>query len=173
MMVSTDIARKPITYCRERTSTMRLVAGLSLEPWNASLMRLRQRLVFSSSLFGSLFLRFISRKLETYWVVRFLSKCLTASDKDNLQIHEDKERGIHVRDLSEVYVSTLPEVMTAMHTGTQSRVIASTSTCSSFCNSHVDRHERTELAQPHIVYHCHSTKEPPRRIPESWQTGIG
>jgi kinesin family member 5 len=47
---------------------------------------------------------------------------------DNLPIHEDKTRGVYVKDLLEVYVSSIPEVYEVMRRGGQARVVASTST---------------------------------------------
>jgi kinesin family member 5 len=46
---------------------------------------------------------------------------------DNLPIHEDKTRGVYVKDLLEVYVSSIPEVYEVMRRGGQARVVASTS----------------------------------------------
>jgi kinesin family member 5 len=52
---------------------------------------------------------------------------LTLAHNDNLPIHEDKTRGVYVKDLLEVYVSSIPEVYEVMRRGGAARVVASTS----------------------------------------------
>ena len=51
-----------------------------------------------------------------------------SAHNDNLPIHEDKTRGVYVKDLLEVYVSSIPEVYEVMRRGGAARVVASTST---------------------------------------------
>jgi kinesin family member 5 len=50
-----------------------------------------------------------------------------SAHNDNLPIHEDKTRGVYVKDLLEVYVSSIPEVYEVMRRGGTARVVASTS----------------------------------------------
>jgi len=50
----------------------------------------------------------------------------TASN-DNLPIHEEKNRGVYVKGLLEVYVSSVQEVYEVMKRGGASRVVAFTS----------------------------------------------
>jgi len=52
---------------------------------------------------------------------------LILAHNDNLPIHEDKTRGVYVKDLLEVYVSSIPEVYEVMRRGGAARVVASTS----------------------------------------------
>ncbi|KAJ1512967.1 hypothetical protein HMI54_015319 [Coelomomyces lativittatus] len=61
---------------------------------------------------------------------------LLAPHNDNLPIHEEKSRGVYVKGLKEVYVSTIPEVYQAMHQGLQSRVVAFTNMNTESSRSH-------------------------------------
>lgn len=49
------------------------------------------------------------------------------ASNDNLAIHEDKARGVYVKDLYEIYVANRDEVYTAMKNGGSNRVVAYTS----------------------------------------------
>lgn len=51
--------------------------------------------------------------------------CVASSD--NLAIHEDKTRGVYVKDLYEIYVANTDEVYQAMKNGSSNRVVAYTS----------------------------------------------
>ena len=51
---------------------------------------------------------------------------LLDESKSNLQVKEDKARGIYIHDATEVYVSSPGEMMAVMQTGAQNRSIAST-----------------------------------------------
>lgn len=44
-----------------------------------------------------------------------------------MAIHEDKARGVYVKDLREIYVSKTAEVYEAMKNGSSNRVVAYTS----------------------------------------------
>ncbi|RUP44910.1 kinesin heavy chain [Jimgerdemannia flammicorona] len=55
---------------------------------------------------------------------------LLAPQNDNLPIHEDKTRGVYVKGLAEVYVSSVDEIHEVMRRGTGARIVAYTSTCS-------------------------------------------
>jgi len=75
---------------------------------------------------------------------------LTAQN-DNLQIHEEKSKGIYVKNLSDFYVSNAREVYEIMRQGGASRVVSSTSEhkpSPRFCvkqessSSWLPRHER-------------------------------
>ena len=46
---------------------------------------------------------------------------------DNLPIHEDKVKGVYVKGVLEVYVSSTEEVYEVMRRGGNNRVVASTS----------------------------------------------
>jgi hypothetical protein len=45
---------------------------------------------------------------------------------DNLSIHEEKNRGVYVKGLTDVYVGSEMEVFDVMKAGARSRVVAST-----------------------------------------------
>jgi len=70
----------------------------------------------------------------TYSIVFLENSFANVAHNDNLPIHEDKSRGVYVKDLLEVYVSSIPEVYEVMRRGGQARVVASTST--PICLSH-------------------------------------
>ena len=53
------------------------------------------------------------------------SSCNTAQN-DNLQVHEEKNRGVYVKGLSDYYVSSAREVYEIMRTGAAARVVTST-----------------------------------------------
>lgn len=57
---------------------------------------------------------------------------LLAAENDNLPVHEDKQRGVYVKNLSEYYVSNTSEVYEVMRQGGTARVVASTG-ASPFC----------------------------------------
>jgi kinesin family protein 5 len=46
-------------------------------------------------------------------------KGLLNPDNDNLPIHEDKQKGVHVKDLTEKYVSSAAEVYGVMRQGSK------------------------------------------------------
>lgn len=52
---------------------------------------------------------------------------LTTAQNDNLSVHEDKTRGVYVKNLSEYYVSSEEEVYKVMKAGGSSRAVSSTS----------------------------------------------
>ena len=49
------------------------------------------------------------------------------AQNDNLPIHEEKNRGVYVKGLLEVYVSSVQEVYEVMKRGGNSRIVAYTS----------------------------------------------
>ncbi|CAO3657520.1 unnamed protein product [Mucor hiemalis] len=55
---------------------------------------------------------------------------------DNLAIHEDKTRGVYVKDLYEIYVSNKDEVYQAMKNGSSNRVVAYTNMNAESSRSH-------------------------------------
>jgi kinesin family protein 5 len=50
-----------------------------------------------------------------------------SAQNDNLQVHEEKSRGVYVKNLSDYYVSSAREVYEIMRTGGAARVVSSTS----------------------------------------------
>ena len=52
---------------------------------------------------------------------------ITIAQNDNLQIHEEKSKGIYVKNLSDFYVSNAREVYEIMRQGGAARVVSSTS----------------------------------------------
>lgn len=61
---------------------------------------------------------------------------LLAPRNDNLQVHEEKSKGVYVKNLSDYYVSSAREVYEIMHTGGAARVIASTNMNAESSRSH-------------------------------------
>lgn len=57
---------------------------------------------------------------------------LLSAQNDNLQVHEEKSRGVYVKNLSDYYVSSAREVYEIMRQGGAARVVTSTSKCSVF-----------------------------------------
>jgi hypothetical protein len=53
--------------------------------------------------------------------------CLNLAQNDNLQIHEEKSKGVYVKSLSDYYVSSAREVYEIMRQGGAARVVTSTS----------------------------------------------
>ena len=49
------------------------------------------------------------------------------AQNDNLQVHEEKSRGVYVKNLSDYYVSSAREVYEIMRQGGNARVVSSTS----------------------------------------------
>src|SRR5277367_2876044 len=78
---------------------------------------------------------------------------------DNLPIHEDKTRGVYVKDLLEVYVSSIPEVYEVMRRGGTARMVASTSNQLPLHNANMHRHERRILPIPFHLCPHHLSKE--------------
>ena len=50
-----------------------------------------------------------------------------AAQNDNLQVHEEKSKGVYVKNLSDYYVSSAREVYEIMRQGGAARVVTSTS----------------------------------------------
>ena len=51
------------------------------------------------------------------------------AQNDNLQVHEEKSRGVYVKNLSDYYVSSAKEVYEIMRQGGAARVVTATSEC--------------------------------------------
>lgn len=49
------------------------------------------------------------------------------AQNDNLQVHEEKSKGVYVKNLSDYYVSSAREVYEIMRQGGAARVVSSTS----------------------------------------------
>ena len=52
-----------------------------------------------------------------------------AAQNDNLQVHEEKSKGVYVKNLSDYYVSSAREVYEIMRQGGNARVVSATSKC--------------------------------------------
>lgn len=50
-----------------------------------------------------------------------------SAQNDNLQVHEEKSKGVYVKGLSDYYVSSAREVYEIMRQGGSARVVSSTS----------------------------------------------
>lgn len=55
------------------------------------------------------------------------SEHLVLAQNDNLQIHEEKTKGVYVKNLSDYYVGSAKEVYEIMRQGGQARMVTSTS----------------------------------------------
>jgi kinesin family protein 5 len=51
---------------------------------------------------------------------------IVTAQNDNLSIHEEKNRGVYVKGLTDVYVASEMEVFEVMKAGAKSRVVANT-----------------------------------------------
>jgi hypothetical protein len=60
-------------------------------------------------------------------VITSSSSVVNAVQNDNLQVHEEKSKGVYVKGLSDYYVSSAQEVYEIMRTGGAARVVTSTS----------------------------------------------
>jgi kinesin family protein 5 len=61
---------------------------------------------------------------------------LLSPNNDNLPIHEDKMRGVYVRDLTESFVGSASEVFSIMQEGLKARAVSSTSMNDESSRSH-------------------------------------
>ncbi|KAF8201817.1 kinesin heavy chain [Pholiota molesta] len=61
---------------------------------------------------------------------------LLAPQNDNLQVHEEKSKGVYVKNLSDYYVSSAAEVYEIMRTGGAARVVTSTNMNAESSRSH-------------------------------------
>ncbi|KAL5511850.1 hypothetical protein ACEPAH_5068 [Sanghuangporus vaninii] len=61
---------------------------------------------------------------------------LLAPQNDNLQVHEEKNKGVYVKNLSDYYVSSAKEVYEIMRQGGQSRIVSATNMNAESSRSH-------------------------------------
>lgn len=61
---------------------------------------------------------------------------LLSPNNDNLQVHEDKVRGVYVKNLSDYYVGDAKEVYEIMRQGSQARAVSSTNMNAESSRSH-------------------------------------
>ncbi|KAJ7219319.1 kinesin heavy chain, partial [Mycena pura] len=61
---------------------------------------------------------------------------LLAPQNDNLQVHEEKNKGVYVKNLSDYYVSSAREVYEIMRTGGNARMVSSTNMNAESSRSH-------------------------------------
>ncbi|KAG6890681.1 hypothetical protein C0995_005053 [Termitomyces sp. Mi166 len=61
---------------------------------------------------------------------------LLAPQNDNLQVHEEKSKGVYVKNLSDYYVSSAREVYEIMRTGGAARIVSSTNMNAESSRSH-------------------------------------
>ena len=57
------------------------------------------------------------------------------AQNDNLQVHEEKNKGVYVKGLSDYYVSNAKEVYEIMRQGGNARVVTATSESYDLCHS--------------------------------------
>jgi hypothetical protein len=56
------------------------------------------------------------------------------AQNDNLQVHEEKNKGVYVKGLSDYYVSNAKEVYEIMRQGGNARVVTATSKSHNLCH---------------------------------------
>lgn len=61
------------------------------------------------------------------WILCVASHGVLIAQNDNLQVHEEKNKGVYVKGLSDYYVSDTKEVYEIMRQGGASRVVTATS----------------------------------------------
>lgn len=61
---------------------------------------------------------------------------LLAPQNDNLQVHEEKNKGVYVKNLSDYYVGSAPEVYEIMRQGGQARIVSATNMNAESSRSH-------------------------------------
>ena len=62
-----------------------------------------------------------------------LTSSWPTAENENLPIHEDKARGVYVKNLSDFYVSNAGEVYEIMRQGGSARAVSATSAFPSLC----------------------------------------
>lgn len=77
----------------------------------------------------------LNRKFGNVQRKQKIPTCNFLASRDNLPIHEDKQKGIYVKDLLEVYVGSSDEVYEVMRRGGNNRVVAYTSKLTGFESS--------------------------------------
>lgn len=98
----------------------------------------------------------------SFFAPPYIPSILNTAVNDNLPIHEEKNRGVYVKGLFEVYVSSISEIHEVMRRGGNSRMVAYTSKSSIYCVAlscrstdfcthnrlldYFDRHERREFS---------------------------
>ena len=71
----------------------------------------------------------LAREFYMASVVGTMLTSVSQAQNDNLQVHEEKSKGVYVKNLSDYYVSSAREVYEIMRTGGAARVVTSTSQC--------------------------------------------
>jgi kinesin family member 5 len=69
----------------------------------------------------------LAREFYMASVVGPMLTSVSQAQNDNLQVHEEKSKGVYVKNLSDYYVSSAREVYEIMRTGGAARVVTSTS----------------------------------------------
>lgn len=69
----------------------------------------------------------LARKVIIHFITIFDLYWLSLAQNDNLQVHEDKVRGVYVKNLSDYYVGDAKEVYEIMRQGGLARAVSSTS----------------------------------------------
>ena len=69
----------------------------------------------------------LAREFYLVSVVGSMLTSVSQAQNDNLQVHEEKSKGVYVKNLSDYYVSSAREVYEIMRTGGAARVVTSTS----------------------------------------------
>lgn len=70
----------------------------------------------------------LARTCLTLVYMRYGALTFLTAQNDNLQVHEEKSKGVYVKNLSDYYVSSAREVYEIMRQGGNARVVSATST---------------------------------------------
>ena len=97
---------------------------------------------------------------------------LSTAQNDNLQVHEEKSKGVYVKNLSDYYVSSAREVYEIMRQGGAARVVSYTSTSYiTHCNGQCTNSCRHECGEFSITLHLPDHYQPEEygdRCTEDW-----
>ena len=74
--------------------------------------------------------------LLSIWFFNSITHVISSAAMDNLPVHEDRNRGVFVKGLKEVYVASEAEVYELIRLGDQSRSVASTNMNEQSSRSH-------------------------------------
>jgi hypothetical protein len=122
---------------RARTLTMKIKKESFRESLNKSLTAFFPHRQTWSTLLKCHIWRFTWKRFAICWLVSKSCKCVRTlhsqyntsftAQNDNLQIHEEKNKGVYVKGLSDFYVGDQSDVYSIMKQGGLARAVSSTS----------------------------------------------
>nr|XP_018264092.1 kinesin [Kwoniella dejecticola CBS 10117]OBR86250.1 kinesin [Kwoniella dejecticola CBS 10117] len=125
-------------FCYGQTGSGKTYSKLSTDIENPALKGLIPRIVeqiFASILSADSVIEY-TVKVSYMEIYMEKIKDLLAPQNDNLSIHEDKARGVYVKNLTDVYVGSEAEVYKVMKAGGSSRAVSSTNMNAESSRSH-------------------------------------